>query len=166
MALQPYLDTIRKTLDAALCLTNFASQEVERHNKPEVEAQTTPEVVLKPVEVCRSEMEKCLIEPSINSVRISITIKQIDELDRLLVKRYTRLLQQRAAFFVVLRKKPVPDYDLSFLITNKHLEGMPKDKLIDFIIAFMDEVDKTVSDMKLSVNTRASAVAKEYLSAF
>ena len=36
-ALRPYLDAIKETLNAALCLQNFASQIVERHNKPEVE---------------------------------------------------------------------------------------------------------------------------------
>lgn len=38
-----YLACIRSTLDAALCVRNFASEEVERHNKPEVEnRQATP----------------------------------------------------------------------------------------------------------------------------
>ena len=36
-ALQPYLDCIKATLGAALCVENFASQIVERHNKPEIE---------------------------------------------------------------------------------------------------------------------------------
>lgn len=39
LALQPYLDCVRATLTAAMCLQNFASQEVERHNKPEIEAR-------------------------------------------------------------------------------------------------------------------------------
>ena len=34
-----YLKAIRVTLDAALSIRNFASQVVERHNKPEVEAR-------------------------------------------------------------------------------------------------------------------------------
>jgi hypothetical protein len=37
--LAPYLNCIRKTLEATLCLRNFASQKIERHNKPEVEAR-------------------------------------------------------------------------------------------------------------------------------
>jgi hypothetical protein len=36
-ALKPYLDCIKATLHASLCVENFASQIVERHNKPEVE---------------------------------------------------------------------------------------------------------------------------------
>mgnify|MGYP002846744409 CR=1 FL=1 len=36
-ALKSYLDCIKATLQAALCVENFASQIVERHNKPEIE---------------------------------------------------------------------------------------------------------------------------------
>ena len=36
-ALKPYLDAIKATLQASLCVENFASQIVERHNKPEIE---------------------------------------------------------------------------------------------------------------------------------
>ena len=35
--LRPYLDCIRHTLEASMCVRNFPSQVVERHNKPEVE---------------------------------------------------------------------------------------------------------------------------------
>lgn len=37
MTLKPYLDAVRSSLQAAVCLENFSSQIVERHNKPEVE---------------------------------------------------------------------------------------------------------------------------------
>ena len=33
------------------------------------------------MEICRSDKEKCLIEPSVNSVRVSICIKQSDEIE-------------------------------------------------------------------------------------
>ena len=42
-------------------------------------------------------------------------------------------------------------YDISFLITNFHTEAMLKHKLVDFIIEFMEEVDKEISEMKLFV---------------
>lgn len=42
-------------------------------------------------------------------------------------------------------------YDISFLITNFHTEDMLKHKLVDFIIQFMEEVDKEISEMKLFV---------------
>lgn len=44
-------------------------------------------------------------------------------------------------------------YDISFLITNFHTEEMLKHKLVDFIIQFMEEVDKEISEMKLFVST-------------
>lgn len=40
---------------------------------------------------------------------------------------------------------------------------MYKHKLVDFIVHFMEEVDKEISEMKLSVNTRARTVAESYL---
>ena len=37
------------------------------------------------------------------------------------------------------------------MITNFHTEAMLKHKLVDFIIEFMEEVDKEISEMKLFV---------------
>ena len=64
--LRPYLNAIRASLTAALCLRDFPSQTVERHNKPEVEIKSSKELVLNPVVISRNAEEKCLIEPSIN----------------------------------------------------------------------------------------------------
>ncbi|KAF4024093.1 hypothetical protein G4228_016121, partial [Cervus hanglu yarkandensis] len=129
--LRPYLSAVRATLQAALCLENFSSQVVERHNKPEVEVRSSKELLLQPVTISRNEKEKVLIEGSINSVRVSIAVKQ--------------------------------GYDISFLITNFHTEQMYKHKLVDFVIHFMEEIDKEISEMKLSVNARARIVAEEFL---
>ncbi|XP_013001772.2 actin-related protein 2/3 complex subunit 4 isoform X2 [Cavia porcellus] len=132
--LRPYLSAVRATLQAALCLENFSSQVVERHNKPEVEVRSSKELLLQPVTISRNEKEKVLIEGSINSVRVSIAVKQ--------------------------------GYDISFLITNFHTEQMYKHKLVDFVIHFMEEIDKEISEMKLSVNARARIVAEEFLKNF
>lgn len=42
-------------------------------------------------------------------------------------------------------------YDISFLVTNYHTEHLLKHQLVEFIITFMEEVDKEVSEMKLFV---------------
>ncbi|CAO1635785.1 unnamed protein product [Parajaminaea phylloscopi] len=164
--LRPYLSCVRATLTAAMALENFGSQVVERHNKPEVEVGSTPEVLLTPLTISRNENEKVFIEPSVNSVRLSIRIKQSDDIERVLCHKFTRFMEQRAEPFVILRRKPVPGYDISFLITNFHSETMLKHKLVDFIIQFMEEVDKEISEMKLSLNARARIVAESYLSTF
>ncbi|TPX39971.1 hypothetical protein SeMB42_g01134 [Synchytrium endobioticum] len=164
--LRPYLAAVRSTLTAAMCLENFSSQVVERHNKPEVEARVSKEVLLTPVAISRNENERVLVEGSINALRVSIKIKQADEIERILCHKFTRFMTQRAENFVVLRRKPIEGYDISFLITNFHTEQMYKHKLVDFIVQFMEDVDKEISEMKLSLNARARIVAESYLSQF
>lgn len=114
--------------------------QVERHNRPEVEDRSSKELLLPTVTIPKAEgsREAVLIEPSINSVRVSLRIKQVDELERLLVHKFTAFLQQRAESFIVLRRRPVAGWDLSFLITHAHLEAMVKDRVVDFILKFME----------------------------
>ncbi|KAG8470442.1 hypothetical protein KFE25_008863 [Diacronema lutheri] len=164
--LQPYLDCIRHSLTAALCVQNFASQIVERHNKPEIEARANEELLLNPLVICRSEDEACMIEPSVNSVRVSLRIKQADSTEEILAQKFVRFLMQRADNFIVLRRKAVEGYDISFLITNFHLEQMYKHKLIDFIVQLVEEINKEISAMKLNVNTRARLIGQEFLKEF
>jgi len=105
--LEPYLAAVRRTLEASICLVNFNSQVVERHNKPEIETRSSKELILNPVIISRNDKERVLIEASINSVRISIAIKQADDLEHILVHKFTRFLMMRADNFVILRRKPV-----------------------------------------------------------
>lgn len=69
--------------------------------------RTSKELLLNPVVISRNEKEKVLIEASINSVRISISIKQADEIERILCHKFMRFMMMRAENFVVLRRKPV-----------------------------------------------------------
>ncbi|GBG69648.1 hypothetical protein CBR_g4477 [Chara braunii] len=164
--MRPYLSSIRETLNTALCLQNFPCQEVERHNKPEIEFQTSPELLLDPIIICRNESERVLIERSINSVRISVKVKQADELENILAKKFLRFLSLRAETFEVLRRKAVDGYDISFLITNFHCEQMNKNKIIDFIVQFVEDIDKEINELKLSINTRGRLVAAEFMKQF
>ena len=170
-ALKPYTNAIRSTITAAMCITNFGSQVVERHNKPEVECKQSKELLCNPVMIARNKQERVLVETSVNSIRISVCLKKLDELDKILAKRFMRFLTQRAEHFLVLRRKPIVqkldngetiEYDISFLITNHHTETLYKRKLIDFIIQFMEDIDKEISEMKLSVNARARCAAQAF----
>jgi len=161
--LKTYLAAIRRTLQAALCTRNFASQDVERHNKPEIETRATGDILAHPLIVTRSQYESVMIETSINSVRISVKVKQIDDVDRFLSKMFMRFLAQRADQFRILRRKPIQGYDISFLVTNIHTEQMVLAKLIDFIITFLEDIDKELSDMKITLTKRARNCAEEYL---
>jgi len=55
---------------------------------------------------------------------------------------------------------------MSFLITHTHLENLWKHKLVDFIIYFMEDIDKEISDMKISMNRRGRTVATEFMKQF
>ena len=149
-----------------MCLDNFSSQIVERHNKPEVEVRQSKELLLTPIIVSRNDRERVLIEGSVNALRISIGIKQADEIEKILCKKFMRFMMMRAENFFVLRRKPVEGYDVSFLITNFHTEQMYKHKLVDFVIQFMTDIDKEISEMKLMVNARARISAESFLAQF
>jgi actin related protein 2/3 complex subunit 4 len=165
-AQQPYFDCIKRTLHAALCLTSFPSQVVERHNKPEVEAQSSPELMLNPILICRDDQERVLIESSVNSVRVSICFRHGDGLGDVIAKKYVGFLAQRAIQFHILRRKPIPGYDISFLITNEEAETMHKHKCIDFIIQFIADIDKDLTSAKLNVNQRLNRVAADWFQEF
>jgi actin related protein 2/3 complex subunit 4 len=70
-------------------------------------SSSSKEVLLNPVCISRNENERVLIEPSINAVRISIRVKQADEIEAILCHKFTGFLTQRAEHFVILRRKPI-----------------------------------------------------------
>ena len=57
--------------------------------------------------ISRNAGEKVLIESSINSVRISIKIKQADEIEGILCKKFARFMTQRAEQFFIMRRKAI-----------------------------------------------------------
>ena len=63
------------------------------------------------------------------------------------------------------QRNAVP-HSWSFQVTNTHMESLDKTKLISFIIAFMEDIDKEVSEMKLGVNSRGRVVATKFLEQF
>ena len=150
---QSYLKAIRDTLDATLNLRYFPSQLVERQTHPEIEFQDNPKLLMNPLTISKSEQEKCFIESSVNSVRISIAIKKNQEIEILLTHMLERFLSLRADKFQILRKKPIDNFDFSFLITDDHLQKYKKEELINFILEFIQGIDKEINDMKLAIIT-------------
>ncbi|OAF67861.1 hypothetical protein A3Q56_04334 [Intoshia linei] len=166
IALKSYLTAIHRTLKVCFCIRNFDSQNVDGHNKPEVEIKCNNELLLTTFVISRNEKEKILIESSVNSVRISILIKQSDDLEKVLAHKLTRYFMRRAEELKILRRSPLPGYSISFLVTNRHIETMKSDEIITFFTTFMDQVDKTISDMKINVHSRGRAAAVEMLKLF
>ena len=162
--LESYLDEIKQKIDSSLNLRNFPCQHEERHNKPEIELNSSPEVILPRIVIQRSKNEETLIEPSINSTRISLKVKKLDDVDRLLSAMFMRFLMVRAEQFLIMRRKPVDGYDISFLIIHSHMEDLYRERLIEFIITFLKEIEKEINEMKLNVNTRARIAANHFIS--
>jgi actin related protein 2/3 complex, subunit 4 len=69
--------------------------------------RTTKEVLLTPVTINRSADEGVYIEPSINSVRVSIKVKQKDELERILAFKFSQFLMRRAEQFIIMRRAAI-----------------------------------------------------------
>ena len=159
---KPYLTVIRDSLEQALCLKNFPSQLYEKINRPQVEVRESLELINKPIIISRNESEKVEIETSINSVRVNVAVKKYQEIDKLIVDIYSKYLMNRANQLNVLRKVAKPGYDISFLITNFTLENYKKEDIIDFIIEFIQDFTKEVTDMKMTVNSQ-SRFATTYL---
>jgi actin related protein 2/3 complex subunit 4 len=166
LALQSYLKAIRDTLDSLLNLRFQPSLIVERQSHPEVEFQDNPKMLLNPITICRSVQEKCYIEGSINSVRVSISIKKNQEIEILLSHMLERFLSLRADKFDIIRKKAAHEgYDFSFLITDDHLTKYRKEELINFILEFIQGIDKEINDMKLSIINQSRIAAAFFTSA-
>ena len=159
---KPYLTIIRDSLEQALCLKNFPSQLYEKINRPQVEVRESLELINKPIIISRNESEKVEIETSINSVRVNVAVKKYQEIDKLIVDIYSKYLMNRANQLNVLRKVAKPGYDISFLITNFHLENYKKEDIIDFIVEFIQDFTKEVTEMKMTVNSQ-SRFATTYL---
>lgn len=68
---------------------------------------SSKELLLTPVMISRNDKEKVLIESSINSVRVSISVKQADEIEKILCHKFMRFMMMRAENFVILRRKPI-----------------------------------------------------------
>ena len=71
-------------------------------------------------------------------------------------------------FFPVLISVVCVDqgFDISFLVTHSHLEKLWKHKLIDFIIQFMEDIDKEISGMKIAINARGRIIAQQFMLQF
>ena len=145
---KPYLCIIRDTLNFALDIRNFPSQIYEKINRPQVEVRESDELLMKPIIICRNEEEKVEIEPSINSVRINLVMKKHAYLEELLINIYSRFLMNRADRLNILKKKAKEGFDVTFLITNFHLETYKKDDIIDFIVDFIQDLEKEINEMK------------------
>lgn len=158
---KPYLNLIKESLDYAFNMRNFPSLLYEKINRPQVEVEETKELLFKPITISKNEKEKVEIEVSINSVRVNLLSNKV-EIEELIMNIYSKFLMNRTDKLNLLRKVPKDGYDISFLITNNHLETYKKEDLIDFVVDFISTLDNEIINMRMAVNSQLR-MASNYL---
>ena len=163
-----YYDAVRDALESAFALESAPSRKMDGLDRPEVEYGDAPALLMPPVEITRGEASEgaCLIERAVNSARVSVRVRQVDELEEILTRAFCKSLGRRADAFEILRRVPCEGYDVSFLVLLSHVESMEANALVDFVVTFMQDVDKELSEQKLSVSSRGREVASRFFAAF
>lgn len=160
-----YLTSIRTALDKALKLSVDGS--LDGHVRPIVERDRGDSIVEN--EHLSHGSERCLIESSKNSCRINFAFKyeESDLLDKVLGRKLSSFLMKRAETLHILRRVPLNGYSISFLVLPRHVDTPRKKEMItDFIIRFVEVVDKNVNALKLEVNKVSRHVATEFFKQF
>ena len=98
----------------------------------------------EPILICKGDQDACLIESSVNSVRVSIKVKKGKDIEVLLTGILGRFMALRADKFEIFRKKPIDGYDFSFLISSSHLLVYRKEEIINFILNFVSGIRKEI----------------------
>ena len=119
---------------------------------------------MKPIAITYTKEEHCLIEASVNSVRISFAIKKV-EIENLLTDLVGKFLALRADRFKIFRKKPVDEekFDFCFLISEDHLVKYHKHELVNFILEFIQGIQKEITEMKLALIQQSRIAAAHYM---
>ena len=90
---QEYLQAVEQCLSRVLCLHDVPGIQPEH---PEIEFPTSSELKLDDITISKNTDELCFIESTINSARISLRIRQVDELEKWLTKKWIAFLTQAA----------------------------------------------------------------------
>mmetsp|Transcript_35255 Transcript_35255/g.36652 ORF Transcript_35255/g.36652 Transcript_35255/m.36652 type:complete len:170 (+) Transcript_35255:24-533(+) len=158
---KPYINLIKDSLLYALNLRNLPSLQYEKINRPQVEVEESKELLMKPIVISKNENEKVEIETSINSVRVNLQFNKVD-IEELLSGIYCKFLMNRTDRLNLLRKIPKPGFDISFLITNFHLECYKKEDIVEYIVDFLASIDNEIIGMRMIVNSQLR-MASNYL---
>ena len=105
---------------------------------------------------------RCEFQTSVNSARVSFKLRAQDALEALLQKQSLRFLMLRADDMQIIRRVPLPGYDVTFLVTDRHLRRFFADKLIGFIVKVMQDL-LNISTLKLAAQARGRALASNIL---
>jgi hypothetical protein len=160
-----FCSRLQDCISASLNLVDFPCQHTDGYNKPEIELQDNHELLLDPQDI-RSAQGRVLIERSINSARLSIQVcmtcgcaclhptlrafalqvnvccpSQLGKADclELWLRRKRINSLQRTKKITIIRRAPVHGFDLSLLVTVRHLQTFKKEMLASFIVHLIND---------------------------
>ena len=87
-------------------------------------------------------------------------------MDILVVKKVASFFERRAQRLQIFRKKAIEGFDISLLVTNKHLEKFNKTLLIEWILEFVEKMDTDIKEIKLNLNTQTRLAATYLVDCF
>jgi actin related protein 2/3 complex subunit 4 len=171
-SLAAYVEQVRSHLNESMTAlveppSSTKSTSTKYPIRPHVELPGTGQVTEHTIS--RKNKEKCFIESSKNSVRVSFLFKQqssSDPIDQSILCKYMRFFQQRAELYTILRRKPISGYSVSFLVLNTSCTQFGRDTILQVIIDFLSQIDRECSDVKIAINARARLVASEFMMEF
>ncbi|MEN2497758.1 MAG: Actin-related protein 2/3 complex subunit 4, variant 2, partial [Marteilia pararefringens] len=148
MSSRKYETAIKCSLESSFDLFDVDSKVSERDSKPEIEMKTSPELILQPIIIEKSEIERTKIEISINSIIVSFQIPIMDQVEQMLARKFFNQLMRDHSHFEIVRKVPIKGYHASFLITSKHVKNLNKQELINWLVSFAIDTPSHIKTLK------------------
>ncbi len=84
---------------------------------------------------------------------VSVQLKRVGDLEAWLRSKRIAFIMQRADDIDIIRRKPAPGFDISFLVTARHLQSFDKTALINLITTLVTEL-ASVNDLKRLISSR------------
>mmetsp|Transcript_24000 Transcript_24000/g.30539 ORF Transcript_24000/g.30539 Transcript_24000/m.30539 type:complete len:170 (-) Transcript_24000:217-726(-) len=106
------------------------------------------------------------LEISANSVRVSVRLRSLDSLETCILIQYVSFIYHRAESLIVLRRKAIPGFHLSFLITTRILANLGMEVVQKMVTEIVLGLETELAESALFPHQRARKVAKTFLSEF
>jgi len=161
-----YAENVANVLSCCLNLITVDSKTIERVSRPEIELNTSPELILQPIYIEKSADEWARIELSINSLILSFRFKTSDSFEDVLLKGFMRCFERMHPTINILRKVPRPDAHISFLLTTEHSQNIDVPELLNLMKDLVSEFPKHMKTLKTFTIRRATLCGEAILKNF
>jgi hypothetical protein len=89
-----------------------------------------------------------------------------DLLEQAILSKLLTSFHQSAERYLILRRKPIPGYSISFLIVQDHLHRLGRAPIMSNILDFVGQLDQEINMVKISLNAHLRQVAGDLFKPF